>query len=117
MDDRGISSFRKLAELAGVSHGTINQQRNQLKPPTIETAEGLCRALGVDWIELWSRAGYIKMIDKDKLSPIDLRIIQALESQDNDFKTAVLESIERWVSYEQKRKKKKKKIDETQPYF
>lgn len=108
MEERGIGSYRQLAEMSGVSHGTISQDKNQLKPPSIETAVGLCRALGVDWIELWTRAGYIKMIDKDKLSPVELRIIQALESQDDDFKTAVLESIERWVSYEKKSKKKKK---------
>lgn len=91
--------------MTGVSHGTINAQKNQLKPPSIETAEGLCHALDVDWVELWARAGYVKQYDKDNLSDVDRKILLVLEGQDHDFKQAVFETISRWVSYEKKKKK------------
>jgi transcriptional regulator with XRE-family HTH domain len=66
MIEVGISSYRDLARRAGVSHGTINQAKNSLKVPTVEIAEGLCRALRVDWVELWSRAGFVDRLNVDR---------------------------------------------------
>lgn len=104
MEEREISSFRDLARRAGVSHGTINAQKNQLKAPTVETAEGLCRALEVSWVELWTRAGYIPAIDKNQLEGLDAEIYQALQGTSNDFKQATLETIKAWLIFEKTRK-------------
>lgn len=105
MEELEIPSFRDLARRAGVSHGTINAQKNQLKPPSIETAEGLCRALEVSWSELWTRAGYIPKLDKNQLQGLDAEIYQSLQGTGDDFKLAVLKTIKTWlVLYEELRK-------------
>lgn len=105
MEELEISSFRELAKRAGVSNGTINAQKNQLKAPTIETAEGLCRALQVSWVELWTQAGYVPNMDKNQLSSLDAEIYQALQGTGDDFKSAVLKTIKTWlILYEELRK-------------
>lgn len=105
MEEVEIPSYRELARRAGVSHGTINSQRNQLKPPTIETAEGLCRALQVSWVELWTKAGYIHPINKEQLQGLEAEIQQALQGTGDDFKLAVLKTIRTWlILYDELRK-------------
>lgn len=108
MNDVGITSMRDLARRAGVSHATISTYKNQLKPPTVETAEGLCYALKVDWVELWERAGYVGKFQPPRssdLEGLDAEIYQALKGTGDDFKLAVLKTIKSWlVLYEELRK-------------
>ncbi|HEX9925340.1 MAG TPA: helix-turn-helix transcriptional regulator [Anaerolineae bacterium] len=112
MEEVGISSIRELARRAGVSHGTINAQRNQLKAPTVETAEGLCRALRVDWVELWTQAGYVERLSQAEVSPapdqltgLDAEIYHVLQDTGDDFKGALLKTVRIWlVLYEELRK-------------
>ena len=59
MEETGISSFRELERKAGVSTGLISSRKNDLKLPTVQMAEGLCRALQVSWVDLWERAELI----------------------------------------------------------
>lgn len=106
MEELSIPSYRDLAKRAGVSHGTINAQKNQLKPPSIETAEGLCRALYVSWAELWARAGYIPHIDPKTLQGVDAEIYEALQlTNDEDFKKAILTSLRTWIELTDEKKK------------
>ena len=57
--DRRIPSIRQLEQAAGLSNGTLHAQWGSDTPPTVKVAEGLCKALGVSWLELWTRLGYI----------------------------------------------------------
>jgi hypothetical protein len=66
-------------------------------------AEGLCRALRVDWVELWSHAGYLDQFSQAAVNPrssdlaeLDAQIHQALQDQTDDFKWAVLKTIKTW---------------------
>ncbi|MCL4295241.1 MAG: helix-turn-helix transcriptional regulator [Anaerolineae bacterium] len=108
MNEVGITSMRELARRAGVSHATISAYKNDLKPPTVETAEGLCRALRVDWVELWDRAGYVSKFHipaSSDLEGLDAEIYQALQGTGDDFKLAVLKTIRTWlILYEELRK-------------
>lgn len=103
-NDLGITSYRELAKLAGVSHGTINAQRNQNKPPTIETAEGLCRALQVSWLELWVKAGYIQVLGNGQSEDIKQRMVELIDKLPDGEKQLVLELAE-W-RYQKSQEKK-----------
>lgn len=113
MEEEGIPSIRELAKRAGVSHGTILAQKNQSKPPSVETAEGLCRALRVSWTALWTEAGYVERLSQEEVSPgpeqlrgLDAEIYQSMRGTGDDFKGAVLRTIKVWlVLYEQLNKK------------
>lgn len=97
MDELEIHSYHELSRRAGLSHGTINVQKNHLKPLTVQVAEGLCRALKVDWVELWTHAGYItKLPAPGDLVGLDAEIYLALAGKDDDFKRAVLKTIKIW---------------------
>lgn len=109
MEELEIPSYRELAKRAGVSHGTINALKNQLKPPTVETAEGLCKALRVSWVELWTKAGFVEgyspkkvELNPDQLTGLDAEIYYELRGSGDDFKRAVLKTIKTWmVLYEE----------------
>lgn len=99
MDELEIRSYNELSRRAGLSHGTINVQKNHLKTLTVQVAEGLCRALKVDWVELWTHAGYIaKLPAINDLKGLDAEIYLALLGKDDDFKRAVLKTIKTWQS-------------------
>lgn len=53
----GFTSVRAMEAAADMSHGAIGKRINDNKLPTVEMAEGLCKALGISWFELWGRAG------------------------------------------------------------
>lgn len=103
MSEVGISSLRELARRSGVSHGTISAYRSDLKPPTVETAEGLCRALKVDWVELWERAGYVskfRLPPSSDLEGLDAEIYYTLKDRSEEFKKALLKTAKAWGLYE-----------------
>ena len=104
MEELEISSFRELERRAGVANGVISSRKNEIKSPTVEMAEGLCQALKVDWVELWTRAGYIKPLPASSdLVGIDAEIYQALAPADAEFKRAVLKTIKIWQSVNQQK--------------
>ena len=104
MEELEISSFRELERRAGVTNGVISSRKNELKPPTVEMAEGLCQALRVDWVELWTQAGYInKLPATSDLVGLDAEIYLALLGKDDEFKRAVLSTIKIWESVNQKK--------------
>ncbi len=96
MAEVGISSFRELERKAGISNGVINSRKNDLKFPTVEMAEGLCRALRVSWIDLWEHAGFILPRSADQITGLDAEIYQTLQGASDDFKRAVLRTIQTW---------------------
>ena len=96
MEYLGISSFRELEKRAGFSNGAINLRKNDLKFPTVEMAEGLCRALQVSWIDLWEKAGYVQPLTTDHLIGLDAEICRAFQGTSDDFKQTVLKSIRMW---------------------
>jgi len=100
MEELEISSFRQLEKKAGFSPGSIGKRKNESKPPTVEMAEGLCQALRVDWVELWTQAGYIKPLPASSdLVGLDAEIYQALAPAGDDFKRAVLKTIQTWLVF------------------
>jgi len=64
-----------------------------LKPPTVEMAEGLCRALRVSWCELWEQAGFVEHVTKEDLKEVDAEIYRELEGMPGQFKRRVLKLI------------------------
>jgi len=96
MAEVGISSFRELERRAGITNGLVNSRKNDLKFPTVELAEGLCRALRVSWVELWERAGFAERLRADDLTGLDSEIYEALEGTSGEFKRAVLSTIRIW---------------------
>ncbi len=103
MEELGIPSFRELEKRAGLSTGAINSRKNDLKFPTVEMADGLCRALNVSWIDLWERAGFVQRLGTDQLVGLDAEIHQTLHGASDDFKRAVLKTIKAWlVAWENK---------------
>jgi len=79
MDELDIPSFRRLEIRAGVSNGLISGRKNDMKLPTVDMAIGLCRALRVTWVELWSHAGVIPRRPDDEYPYRDL-YFEALEN-------------------------------------
>lgn len=65
MDSLDIPSIRQLEIRADLANGAISKRLNDLKLPTVEMAEGLCKALRVSWCELWDHAGYMDHITVD----------------------------------------------------
>jgi len=59
IDELGLNSFRELERRSGFAPGAIGKRKNAHKFPTVEMAEGLCRALQVSWAQLWEQAGFI----------------------------------------------------------
>jgi transcriptional regulator with XRE-family HTH domain len=112
MDELNISSFRELEKRAGFQNGAVGRRKNERKFPTVEMAEGLCRALRVDWVELWTRAGYMERLSQAEVSPapeqltgLDAEIYQVLQDTGDDFKGALLKTVRIWlVLYEELRK-------------
>lgn len=101
-----IRSYRQLEKLAGFSHGSIGQRRNDYKLPTVEMAEGMCQALQVGWYELWAHAGFVDSIQADQLIGLDAEIYRALQGVGDDFKQAVLKTIRTWkILYEELKNK------------
>lgn len=105
MEELSISSFRELEKKAGFKNGAIGRRKNEHKFPTTEMAEGLCRALRVDWVELWSHAGYVDQYGQAAVNPrssdlqeLDAEIYQALHGQNDAFKRAVLKTIKTWLA-------------------
>ena len=100
MEELEISSFRQLEKKAGFAAGAIGKRKNDSKPPTVEMAEGLCQALKVDWVELWTQAGYIQKLPAiSDLQGLDAEIYLSLKDQPDDFKRAVLATIKTWRDY------------------
>ncbi len=97
MAELGISSMAELERLAGASVGAINKRKNAFKFPTVEAAEGICRALQVSWVELWTRAGFVQHVDKSQLVGLDAEIYHALQNVGEDFKRSVFETIKTWL--------------------
>ena len=103
MEELGISSFRELERRAGVSNGVINSRKNDLKFPTVEMAERLCRGLRVSWVELWEHAGFVEPQTADQLTGLDVEIYRALQDTEDNFKQAVLKTVKTWrVAWEDK---------------
>jgi len=106
MEELEISSFRELERRAGVANGVISSRKNEIKPPTVEMAEGLCQALKVDWVELWTQAGYIaRLPTTSDLVGLDAEIYQALAPAGDDFKLAILKTIKTWLVFSAAAKK------------
>ena len=97
MAEVGISSFRELERRAGITNGLVNSRKNDLKFPTVELAEGLCRALRVSWVELWEQAGFAERLGADDLAGLDSEIHGALKGTSDEFKRAVLSTIRIWL--------------------
>lgn len=108
MEEMEISSFRELERRAGVANGVISSRKNEIKPPTVEMAEGLCLALKVDWLELWTHAGYIKPLPASSdLVGLDAEMYLAMQGKDDEFKRAVLKTIKTWLVFSAATKKNK----------
>lgn len=97
MKELGIRSVAELERLAGTGIGTITKRKGAYKLPTVEIAEGMCRALRVSWVELWMQAGFIDRVNEGMLVGLDAEIYQALRSVGDDFKKAVLKTIKTWL--------------------
>lgn len=111
MDEIGISSFRELERRASVANGVINTRKNDLKFPTVEMAEGMCRALKVSWVELWAQAGFIEayspetvVLTPDQLEELDAELYYAVRDRTDEFKKALLKTAKAWILYEDLRK-------------
>lgn len=111
MEEIGINSIRELEKRAGFQTSAILRRRNDLKFPTIEMAEGLCRALKVNWVEFWAMAGYVEEysterveLTSEKLSGLDEEIYYSLRRVSDEFKQAVLKTIKAWLLYEEFKK-------------
>jgi len=111
MEEIGINSIRELEKRAGFQTSAILRRRSDLKYPTTEMAEGLCRALRVDWIELWTQAGYVERLGQPVINPgssdlsgIDEEIYYSLRLVSDEFKKAVLKTIKAWLLYEELKK-------------
>lgn len=107
MVELNINSYRELEIKAGFKNGAINRRKNALKLPTVEVAEGMCVALKVNWIELWTKAGLVNSSDypapKD-LSEIEAAIFRELSGKNNEFLSAVLKTVRAWGLYEDMKK-------------
>lgn len=103
MEEQGISSFRELERRAGVSNGVINSRKNNLKFPTVEMAEGLCRGLRVSWVELWEHAGFVEPQTADQLTGLDAEMYRTLQDASDTFKQAALKAIKAWLAAWDKR--------------
>ena len=109
MEELDIASIRELEKRAGFKTSAILRRRNDLKFPTVEMAEGLCRALKVDWSELWARAGFVEEyspsnveLTPNRLTGLDEEIYYTLKDTGDDFNRAVLKTIKTWlVLYEE----------------
>ncbi len=106
MDEVGIKSIRELENRSGFKTSAILRRRNELKFPTVEMAQGLCYALRVDWVELWSHAGFLERLSSEhvalmpeSLSGLDADIYYSLRGASDDFKQAVLETIKIWLKH------------------
>ena len=111
MEEIGINSIRELEKRAGFKTSAVLRRRNELKFPTIEMAEGLCRALKINWVEFWAMAGFIEEynaekveLTPDKLSGMDEEIYYSLRPVSDEFKRAVLKTIKAWLLYEELKK-------------
>lgn len=93
-----IFSIAELERRADVGVGTINKRKLAYELPTIKTATGMCQALRVSWVELWTHAGLVDHISNGQLTGLDFEIYQIVKDTDDDFKRAVLESIEIWLA-------------------
>jgi transcriptional regulator with XRE-family HTH domain len=103
MEELGIPSYRELEKRAGLSTGAINSRKNDLKFPTVEMADGMCRALNVSWLDLWDQAGFVQRLGTDQLTGLDAEIHQTLQGASDEFKQAVLKTIRAWlVAWEDK---------------
>ena len=96
MAEVGISSFREMERRAGITNGLVNSRKNDLKCPTVEMAEGLCRALRVSWVDLWEQAGFAERLRADDLAGLNAEIYEALKGSSDEFKRAVRSTIRTW---------------------
>lgn len=96
-DEINIRSLRDLEQKSGFAPGAIGKRKNALKFPTVEMAEGLCRALHVTWCELWEKAGFVDRIDTRYFTGLDAEIYDALRDVGDDFKQAALKTIKTWL--------------------
>lgn len=105
-DETGIS-FSELERRAGVAKGGMVRRRNEQKIPTVEMAEGMCRALKVDWVEFWGHAGFVAeyspegvTLSEDDLSGLDEELYYLLRDRSDDFKAALIKTAKAWALYE-----------------
>jgi len=96
-EEVGIRSFRELEKRSGYAPGAIGKRKNAFQFPTVEMAEGMCRALRVSWCELWEKAGFVERIEPEYLTGLDAEIYRALQGVGDDFKQAVLKTIRTWL--------------------
>lgn len=111
IDEIGLKSYSELEKRAGSGSGAIIKRKNENKFPTIEMAEGMCYALRVDWVELWTEAGFVDALNRAEVNPgisdltgLDAELYATLRSQNDEFKKALLKTAKAWVLYEDLRK-------------
>lgn len=109
-EEMGIS-FSELERRSGASKGGMVRRKNDQKLPTVEMAEGMCKALKVSWVELWHRAGLVKeyspaevVLTGDELTGLDEELYYLLRDRSDDFKAALLKTAKAWVLYEEMNK-------------
>lgn len=94
MQELGITSYRQLESRAGLSNGAVSSRRNELKAPTVEMADALCKALRVSWSELWWHAGYVSKIeDLTSTDPLLREAYQILQQLPEDARTIVVHML------------------------
>ena len=93
MEELDITSLRELERRAGFAPGAVGKRWNMLKPPTVEMAEGLCRALRVSWCELWEQAGFVDHVTEEDLRGEEAEIHRELEGMPERSKRRVLKLI------------------------
>jgi len=93
MIEIGIPSYRQLESNAGFANGAIGRRKNDAKFPTVEMAEGLCRALRVSWCELWEQAGFVDHVTEESLKGLEAEIHRELEGMPEQSKRRVLKLI------------------------
>ncbi len=74
-----IKSWRQFEKRAGYAPGAIGKRRNNREFPTVEMAEGMCRALQISWTELWFNAGFIMQSVDDSELDRDITLRQILD--------------------------------------
>jgi len=94
MEEVDLLSYRQLEAAAGFANGAIGRRKNDAKFPTVEMAEGLCHALRVGWVELWTRAGFVnEAMQEDQLMGVDAEILWEVQGTSKQFRRSVIEMI------------------------
>ncbi len=101
MEELNIYSFRELSRLAGLSPTTISSARSDNRLPSSQVIQKMAAALRVSEVELWAATEDKKIVRKNELQGVELRIFEALQGTSEEFKKRLLPLIE-WEAAREK---------------